>query len=501
MFVNLKKKFKESFLSIFPIVLIVFAIALFFVDVPWPLLVKFLISSLLLFVGMAFFSLGAETSMIPIGQNIASSLTKSKKVWLLLFACFVMGLIITIAEPDISALANQVTSMNKWLLILVVGLGVGICFMLGIIRILFKVKFRTIIAIGYSICFLFLLFVPKSFWALAFDASGVTTGAISVPFIMSFGLGISAMRSSRAEEAEGFGLAAICSMGPILSVLILGLFVKDVSVSPVIGGGSTTWTSLPQDFLTSFGHSFLDSAIVLLPIVAIFLIFQFSMIKLSKTKLLKILMGLLFAYIGISIFLSGVNAGFSELGILIGSELAGGSFSYLLYVLAFVLGYVIVLAEPAILVFVEQVSKYSSNKLSKNAIRVSMCFGVAVSLVIAILRAQFEINILYFVLPIFGLSILLSFFNQSLFNAIAFDSGGISSGIMSATFLLPFVEGVAISFGSDPMIGAFGTIALISSMPILVVQILGALAKISISKRFSLFKKSKKKISIVEFDF
>ena len=192
---------------------------------------------------------------------------------------------------------------------------------------------------------------------------------------------------------------------------------------------------------------------------------------------------------------------FSELGILIGSELAGGSFSYLLYVLAFVLGYVIVLAEPAILVFVEQVSKYSSNKLSKNAIRVSMCFGVAVSLVIAILRAQFEINILYFVLPIFGLSILLSFFNQSLFNAIAFDSGGISSGIMSATFLLPFVEGVAISFGSDPMIGAFGTIALISSVPILVVQILGALAKVSISKRFSLFKKPKKKISIVEFDF
>ena len=501
MFANLNRKFKESFFSIFPVVIIVLAIALFFVDVPGPLLVKFSISLVLLFVGMSLFSLGADTAMIPVGHSIASGLTKTKKIWLLLLACFVMGLIITVAEPDISALANQIPSMNKWLFILVVGIGVGICFMLGIIRIFFKVRFRTIIAIGYAICFLFLIFVPKSFWALAFDASGVTTGAISVPFIMSFGLGISAMRSSKAEEAEGFGLAAICSIGPILSVLILGLFVGNISVSPVYGGGTTTWASIPQDFMASMGGSFVDSALLLLPILAIFLIFQFSLIKLSKTQIFKILVGLLFAYLGISLFLTGVNAGFSELGTLIGDELAGGQFSMLTYPIAFLLGYVIVLAEPAILVFVEQVSKFSSNKLSKRAIRVSMCFGVAISLFIAILRARFEINVLYFVLPIFGLSILLSFYNDALFNAISFDSGGVSSGIMSATFLLPFVEGVALAFGSDPMIGAFGTIALIASVPILIVQILGAITKFSASKYFEKLKKSRKKIRVLEFDY
>lgn len=501
MFANLNRKFKESFFSIFPVVIIVLAIALFFVDVPGPLLVKFSISSILLFVGMSMFSLGADTAMIPIGQSIASGLTKTKKIWLLLLSCFVMGFIITIAEPDISALANQIPSMNKWLFIAVVGLGVGGCFMLGIIRILFKVRFRTIILVGYVICFVFLIFVPKSFWALAFDASGVTTGAVSVPFIMSFGLGISAMRSTNEEEAEGFGLAAICSIGPILSVLIMGLFVGDVSVSPVLSGGTSSWASIPHDILVSFGGSFLSSALLLLPIVAIFLIFQFSMIKLSLTKVLKIFVGLVFVYFGISIFLAGVNSGFSELGTLIGQELAGGQFSYFLYPIAFLLGYVIVLAEPAILVFVDQVSRFSSNKLSKRAVRISMSLGVAISLVVAILRAEFEINILYFVLPVFGLSVLLSFYNQSLLNAISFDSGGVSSGIMSATFLLPFVEGVAIAFGSDPLLGAFGTIALIASMPILAVQSLGAIAKFSTSKYLTKLKKSRKKIRILEFDY
>jgi len=371
---NLQKKFKESFFSVFPVTLIILAISLLLIDVHGALLVKFSISAVLLFVGIALFSLGVDQSIMPIGQGISSSLTKSKKIWLLCIACVVMGFIITIAEPDLMVLAEQIP-INKWLFIVIVGIGVSLCFLLGVMRILFKIPLAYILGIGYGLIFLLMVFVPKSFWAVAFDASGVTTGAISVPFILSFCLGISALRSGKSSEDDSFGLVAVCSMGPIFSTLIMGLFTKDFTVvesSPVI---NSSYSAIAGDFGWGLLHSLKDIALVMLPIIVVFLIFQFTMMKLPKKQFIKILLGLAVTYLGIVIFMTGVNVGFSELGFLIGEKLMQTSYSWVAYPVNFLLGFVIVLAEPAVHVLVEQVAEISGNTISKRTMRISLCLG------------------------------------------------------------------------------------------------------------------------------
>lgn len=501
---NLKKKLKESFFSVFPVTLIVLAIALFLIDVHGSVLVKFSVSSVLLFFGIALFSLGADQSMIPIGQNIASTLTKSKKIWLLCIACFVMGIIITVAEPDLAVLAGQIPAFNKWVFIGVVSLGVGICFLLGALRILFKIPLSYILTGGYAIIFLLLIFVPKSFWAVAFDASGVTTGAISVPFIMSFCLGMSAVRSGASSEEDSFGLVAICSMGPIFSVLIMGLFSKGITMTETIAPTiNPSYGSIAGEFGSALLNSLKEVALVILPIVVVFFLFQFTMVKLPKSQLIKILIGLLYTYFGVVIFMTGVNVGFSDLGFLIGQELSTSSFSWVIYPIALVLGFVIVSAEPAVHVLTKQVSDISGNTISKRTLQMSLSVGVAISLVLAVVKSVFSVNIMYFMIPMFVISLALAFFNPRLFTAVAFDAGGIASGPMSATFLLPLVSGITIATGGDVMTGAFGTVALIASTPILVIQILGAIAK---TARIRQTKKQTvpvvaEEVTIIEYDY
>ena len=502
---NLKKKLKESFLSVFPIALIVLAISLILIDVPGALLVKFSVSAVLLFLGIALFSLGAEQSMIPIGQSIASTLTKSKKLWILCIACFVMGAIITIAEPDLAVLAGQIPAFNKWMFIAVVSVGVGFCFLLGAVRILFRIPLAYLLSAGYAIIFIIMIFVPKSFWAVAFDASGVTTGAISVPFIMSFCLGMSAVRSGASSEDDSFGLVAICSMGPVLSVLIMGLFSKNISVTETVAPAiDTNYGAIAGEFGAALLNSLKEVALVILPIVVVFFLFQFTMVKLPKSQLIKILIGLIYTYFGVVIFMTGVNVGFSELGFLIGQELMLSKFSWMIYPIALILGYVIVSAEPAVHVLTKQVSDISGNTISKRVLRTSLSIGVAISLTLAVVKSVFSVNIMYFMLPMFVISLALAFYNPKLFTAVAFDAGGIASGPMSATFLLPLVSGITIATGGDVMTGAFGTVALIATTPILVIQILGAIAKTALIKRTKKLPVpalSEKDITVIEYDY
>ncbi len=497
---NLKQKLKESAFSVLPVTFIVLGICLFFVQIPGSEIVKFVISSVLLLIGIALFSMGADMSMMPIGQSIAASLTKSKKLLLLFLSCSVMGLIITIAEPDLTVLANQVPTINKWLFVMSVGIGVGLCFLLGTIRIIFKIPFHIILTIGYILVFILMFFVSKNFWALSFDASGVTTGAISVPFIMSFCLGISAMRGGNSSEEDGFGLVAICSLGPILSVLILGIFIKDITITGATTIIESGYDSMARLFGTSLISSLKDVALVLLPILAIFLIFQLTIIKLPKTQIYKILIGVLYTYIGIVLFMVGVNVGFSSLGRMIGEKLMESQFNYLIYPISFVLGYIIVLAEPAVHILTSQVAFVSGNTIRKKILGRSLSIGVGLSLTIATLRAVLNINIMWFILPIFALSLILSFYNPKLFTAVAFDAGGIASGPMSATFLLPFVAGIASIATGNAISGAFGTVALIASTPILVIQILGAIAKYTRDKTAKQAAFGKK-ITILEYDY
>ena len=503
MLLNLRKKLKESFFSVFPIVMIVLAISLLLGNIPGPLFVKFIISAFLLFLGIGFFSLGADQSMMPIGQNIASTLTKKKKVWLLLLACLLMGFIITIAEPDLAVLANQIPSINKWVFICVVGIGIGICFVLGAIRILFGIPIAYLLTAGYVLIFTFLAFVPQDFWAVSFDASGVTTGAISVPFIMSFCLGISAIRGGNSNEEDSFGLVAICSMGPILSVLLLGMLSSSINITQTTTTITTsTYATIPSDFLLELLHSMQEIAIVMIPIIVVFFIFQFSMIHLPKTQIIKICIGLVYTYVGIVLFMTGVNVGFSQLGSLLGEYLTLSKYSWIIYPIAFVLGYVIVCAEPAVHVLTEQVADISGNTISKKVLRTSFSIGVAISLTLAVIRAVFQLNILYFLLPMYVVALGLSFYNFKLFTAVGFDAGGIASGPMSATFLLPFVTGITTAHGGNIMYGAFGTVALIATTPIVVIQILGAIAKYAKTKRQApILSQPTDTISIIEYDY
>jgi len=501
---NLRKKLKESFFSVFPITLIVLAISLILIDVPGAVLVKFSVSSVLLFFGIALFSLGADQSMIPIGKNIASSLTKGKKLWILCIACFVMGIIITIAEPDLAVLAGQIPAFNKWVFIGVVSLGVGLCFLIGALRILFKVPLAYLLTGGYALIFLLMIFVPKAFWAVSFDASGVTTGAISVPFIMSFCLGMSAVRGGASSEEDSFGLVAICSMGPIFSVLIMGLFSKGLSVSETVAPAiNSSYGAIAGDFASALLGSLKEVALVMLPIIVVFFLFQFTMMKLPKSQLIKILIGLAYTYFGVVIFMTGVNVGFSDLGFLIGQELMGLSFSWIIYPIALVLGFVIVSAEPAVHVLTKQVSDISGNTIAKRVLQTSLSIGVAISLALAVVKSVFSVNIMYFMLPMFVISLALAFYNPRLFTAVAFDAGGIASGPMSATFLLPLVSGITIASGGDVMTGAFGTVALIASTPILVIQILGAIAKTAKIRRTKkeMVPAVAEEITVIEYDY
>lgn len=502
-FKNLRMKLKESFLSVFPITLIVLAISLILIDVPGAVLVKFSISSILLFLGIAFFSLGADQSMIPIGQNIASTLTKSKKIWILCLACLLMGAIITIAEPDLAVLAEQIPVFNKWMFIGIVGVGVGFCFLLGALRILFKIPLAYLLSAGYAVIFILMIFVPKTFWAVAFDASGVTTGAISVPFIMSFCLGMSAVRSGGSSEEDSFGLVAICSIGPVLSVLLMGLFTKNISVTDSVTNINSSYGAIAGEYGSALLGSLKEVALVMLPIIAVFFLFQFTMMKLPKSQIIKILIGLLYTYFGVVIFMTGVNVGFSELGYLIGEKLASSNFSWIIYPIAMILGFVVVLAEPAVHVLTKQVSDISGNTISRRVLKISLSIGVAISLTLAVLKSVFSINIIYFILPMFVISLILSFYNSRLFTAVAFDAGGIASGPMSATFLLPLVSGITIASGGDVMTGAFGTVALIATTPILVIQILGAIAKATKQKRTKLLyvPDSSEEITVIEYDY
>lgn len=502
MFANLKLKLKESAASVLPITVIILALCIFVFHLPIATVVKFIISSLFLFFGIGLFSLGAEMSMMPIGQNIASTLTRLKKIWLLIISCLVIGVIITIAEPDLAVLASQIPSINKWTFILTVGAGVGICFMLGVLRIFFKIPFAALLTIGYAIIFTLLIFVPKTFWAIAFDASGVTTGALSVPFIMSFCLGISAIRSGNSSEEDSFGLVAICSMGPIFSVLILGILSGNLEITAsetVVA--QTTFASMPGEFGASLLAAIKDVALVLLPILAIFFVFQFSAIHLPAKQVYKILIGVVYTYIGVVLFMSG-GAVFTTLGTYIGSNLMLENTSFLVYPISFILGYTVVAAEPAVHVLVEQVASVSGNSINKKVLSRSLSIGVGVSLVIAAIRAIFAINILFFVLPIFAISLGLAFYNSKLFTAVAFDSGGIASGPMSAAFLLSYISGIAAATSGDVYSGAFGAIALIATTPILVIQILGAIAqhKVNVLKKKQA-QKSANLVSVVEFEF
>ena len=457
-----------------PIVVIVALLCLFVTPIQPSLLLAFLIGTLMIIVGMGLFTQGAETSMTVIGNRIGAALTKSKKLWLILVVSFILGVAVTVSEPDLQVLAQTVPHIDNVVLILTVGIGVGFFLTVCMLRIFLGIKLRWLLLGFYVLVFVLAALADKNYLCIAFDAGGVTTGPMTVPFIFALGVGVANMRFDRDAGSDSFGLVALCSVGPILFVLLLGfLYPNADGVTSVTTVDWSSTTEIGMAYIEAIPHYFVETSLALLPIVAIFLVFQFFALKMQARPFFKICWGILFTYVGLVLFLTGVNVGFSSLGAVLGSALYEGWTRYLLIPLAMCLGWFIISAEPAVYVLQKQIESVSSGAIPGKAIKYSLSVAIAIAMGIAMLRVITGISIMWFVVPGYAIALILTFFVPDIYTAIAFDSGGVASGPMTATFMLQFLIGVCSAAGGNILTDAFGIVATVAMMPLISIQIVG----------------------------
>lgn len=472
-------KLKESLVSVLPVTLIVILLNLTpLVNFSSKEIFVFIISAFLLILGIGLFNLGADMAMTPMGKYVGSGLTKSKKVFILIISCFLMGLLITVAEPDLTVLAGQVKDLiTPTTLIVFVGIGVGIFLVIAVVKIIFKVQLSSILMFFYLALFaltsILILNGKGDLLALSFDSGGVTTGPITVPFIMALGVGIATTIGGKNASENSFGLIALCSIGPILAVVILGIGSEgslelgapsyEIAENVVAAFGSTLW-SVTKEVTVALGL-----------VVGVFFIINFIFLKLPIKRLKQIIVGVIFTYIGLIIFLTSVNIGFMPIGYKLGTELAKMS-KVLLAVAGFILGLVVVLAEPAVHVLNKQVEEITDGNVSKKSMLIALSVGVGISICLSMIRIIFDFSLLYYLIPGYLISLGLSFFVPKMYTAIAFDSGGVASGPLTSTFILPLAVGACMALypaGDKILADAFGIVAMVAMTPLITIQLLG----------------------------
>lgn len=481
---NFVLKIKESITSVLPITILVLLLHLTIVPMSKGTLYMFMIGAVMLILGMGLFTLGADMSMMTMGEKMGSFITQSRKLWLLIPVTFLLGIIITVAEPDLQVLARQIPGVPDPVIIWSVALGVGIFLVVAFLRTLFQIKLRNILMILYAAVFILAIFTPNNFIAVAFDSGGVTTGPITVPFIMALGIGMAAVRGDKSSQEDSFGLVALCSVGPILASLLLGLFYRPdgAGYTPVTIAGDISFTSALSQFYHHFPDYLKEVALALLPIVGFFALFQVLVLKISFRQLIKIVIGLVYTYAGLVLFLTGVNVGFMPSGYFIGNQMIHNSFKWLLIPLGMIIGFVIVSAEPAVHVLNKQVEDISDGMITAKSMQLSLSIGVAVSVALALLRVSTGLSIWYLVVPGYLIAFLMTFIVPPIFTSIAFDSGGVASGPMTATFLLPLAMGACDALGGNILMDAFGIVAMVAMTPLITIQGLGLLYKFKLNR-------------------
>ena len=475
---ELKSKIWEALISALPVTAIVYLLSL------TPLfhfsateLITFTAGAVLLVLGIGFFNLGADLAMTPMGTHVGAGLSKQRRLGLLLAVCFVLGMLITIAEPDLQVLAKQIgTVINGTLLVYTVGLGVGLFLVTAVLRIVFRKQLSNILMLFYMMLFALALLLAVNeklnLLPLAFDSGGVTTGPITVPFIMALGVGISGVLGDRKSRENSFGLVALCSIGPVIAVLLLGIFSRDALQYDVPDYGMES--DILGSFLTTAAHTAGEVALALGLIVVFFLICQVAFLKLPRKRLMKIAVGIVFTYAGLVIFLTGVNVGFMPIGYKIGCELAKWNQGFLV-LFGLMVGMLVVLAEPAIHVLNQQVEEVTGGLITKRSMLLGLCAGVGISIALSMIRIIFDFSLVYYLIPGYFLSLALSLFVPPVYTAIAFDSGGVASGPMTSGFILPFITGVCVvTQGADAVLrDAFGVVAMVAMTPLITIQLLG----------------------------
>lgn len=483
--VKLKEKIRESLSAVLPITGIVLMLSIFVIPMELGSVVMFLTGALMLIVGMGFFQLGAEMAMTPLGEGVGVQISKMKKLLTVLLTGFLMGVIITVSEPDLQVLAGQVPSVPNMVLIMTVAVGVGLFLALAIVRIRYKISLSMLLIVCYLTLILVSMFVPKEFLAVAFDSGGVTTGPMTVPFIMAMGVGLASVRSDKNAANDSFGLVALSSVGPILAVLILGCFFKPTEAAYTLTDVATVVTT--QDVARVFAQGLplyaREVLLSLVPILWVFLIFQWLTHRYHGLQIKRIIVGFGYTYIGLVLFLCGANVGFAPVGAYLGKELAGLSLRWILVPIGALIGYYIVKAEPAIQVLNHQVEAVTNGAISVKMMNRCMQIGVAASVGLAMLRVLTGISIQWFVIPGYIIALVLSRMVPDIFIGIAFDSGGVASGPMTSTFLLPLSIGVCEALGGDLMTDAFGVVALVALTPLIAIQLMGLVYKLKTAKR------------------
>jgi len=477
-------KMKEALISALPITVIVYLLSLTpMFNFTSGELITFSIGAVLLILGIGLFNLGADLAMTPMGTHVGAGLSRQRKLGLLLAVCFVLGVLITVAEPDLQVLAKQVSAvMNGTVLVYAVGFGVGAFLVVSVLKIVFRKSLSHILMLFYMLLFALALLLAVNdklnLLPMAFDSGGVTTGPITVPFIMALGVGISSVLGDKKSQDNSFGLVALCSVGPILAVLLLGVFSKSELTYQV--PDYTVSNDILNSFLTTAKHTAKEVAIALGLIVAFFVVCQIAFLRLPKKRLLKIAMGVLFTYLGLVIFLTGVNVGFMPIGYQMGYGLAEMHPALLVF-FGLTVGVLVVLAEPAIHVLNQQVEEVTGGYVTRRSMIIGLCIGVGAAIALSMVRIIFDFSLVYYIIPGYFLSLALSLFVPPVYTAIAFDSGGVASGPMTSGFILPFAVGVCVNLqGSDAVLrDAFGVVALVAMTPLITIQILGFKAIIS----------------------
>lgn len=465
---------KESLTSVFPIAMIVLILSISLVSLDTGVLVLFLFGTVLLILGMSFFTLGSTISMEPLGDGIGKSLNKNTKFLIPLVICFILGFIITVSEPDLQVLAEQVPTIPNAFLINCVGIGVGVFLSITFIRNKKEIPLRRLLLIFYILIIALAFFAPNDFIATAFDSGGVTTGPITVPFIMALGAGLASLNKSKHAGENSFGLVALCSIGPILSVLLLSIFYKpQPATTPYIIPEIFTTIDAFKQFAFALPIYAKEVLLAFVPIVLLFVIFQLITKRFHIHNILRMSIGFIYTYIGLVLFLTGANIGFMPAGRLIGAKIADSSFKALLIPIGMIMGYFVVSAEPAVHSLKRQVSEITNGGIPQKSVATALSVGVAFSVGISMLRVLTGISILPFLITGYAISLIISFFVPNIYTGIAFDSGGVASGPMTSTFMLPFAMGACEAIGGNVMTDAFGIVAMIAMTPLITIQVLG----------------------------
>ena len=476
----LLEKIKESVASVLPVSLIILLISFTICPLPNAIFISFIFSIFMMIFGMGLFTLGVDMSMMPMGEHVGSTMTKSKKISIVALVSFAIGTLITASEPDLTVLADAIPSIDAQIFIWTVALGVGLFLVFAVLRIVFAIKLRYLLFVSYGLIFLLVFLVSPSFRSISFDAGGVTTGPLTVPFIMAMGVGISSITAD--ESGDSFGLMALCSAGPIIAILILGLVYRvdggDYVKDALVDFGNSREFGL--EFLETLPHLMLEVTKGLFPVVIFFFLYQLVAGRVPKDQLPRLLIGITYTYIGIVFFLTGANMGFLPVGQYIGESIASTAMKWLLVPIGMLLGYFIVLAEPAVHVLEKQVEEVTAGSISKKMLSFAMSIAVAIAVGIAMVRAITGIPVLWFVGIGYALALALSFVVPDIFTSIAFDSGGVASGAMTSTFLMPLAIGATSAVGGEIMTDAFGVIAMVALLPPITVQILGLIYQIKL---------------------